>query len=455
MTKATPVDNIEPGADATLRQTDRLTLFPAGAVVNDLGRLAIGGCDTADLAARFGTPLYIFDEAALRAKINQFRNEFERRYPRVSVLYACKAFINQTLLQLVMDEGIGLDVVSGGEIEIAQSVGFPMDRVSFPGNNKSAAELRLALDLRVGRIVVDNFDELRVLGEIAGAKALRPAILLRMTPGVDPHTHRYEATGTVDSKFGFPLAQGEQAVTRAMSMPELDLIGLHFHVGSQLADTESHEQATAITLEFAARMVRERRFALQELSVGGGYPVQYTLDCPVPDVPVFARAITDTVRAKCGEFGLPLPRLVVEPGRSLVAQSGVALYTVGTMKEIPGIRTFVSVDGGMADNIRPALYQSRMEAVLANRMNDEADGVYTIAGKFCESGDILIHDIEMPTPHSGDLVAVPGCGAYNIPQACNYNAFLKPAVVMVKNGTARSIRRRETIEDLIRCDTVD
>ncbi len=454
LTYPRPADNIELGADAILRQTDRLTLFPTDAAVNNLGRLVIGGCDTADLAARFGTPLYIFDEAALRAKIAEFRTEFGRRYPDVSVLYACKAFINKALLLLIIEEGIGLDVVSGGEIEIAQSVAFPMDTVSFPGNNKSAEELSLALESRVGRIVVDNFDELRMLGEIARSKALRPSILLRITPGVDPHTHRYEATGTLDSKFGFPLAHGERAVTAAMSMPELDLIGLHFHVGSQLADTESHERAIAIVLEFAASMTKKHRFTLKELSVGGGYPVQHTLDSPVPDVSVFAGAITQAIKAKCKEFGLALPRLVVEPGRSLVAQAGVALYTVGTMKEIPGIRTYVAVDGGMADNIRPALYQSRMEAVLANRMNDETAGVYTIAGKFCESGDILIQDIEMPAPRSGDLVAVPDCGAYNIPQACNYNAFLKPAVVMVKDGKARLIRRRETIEDLIRCDVV-
>jgi diaminopimelate decarboxylase len=235
-------------------------------------------------------------------------------------------------------------------------------------------------------------------------------------------------------------------------MPELNLLGLHFHVGSQLADVASHEQAIAIVLEFAARMARTHRFDLRELSVGGGYPVQYTLDAPVPDVPVFARAISDAVKARCSQFNVPLPRLVVEPGRSLVAQAGVALYTVGTMKEIPGIRTYVSVDGGMADNIRPALYQSRMEGVLANRMDGETSGIFTIAGKFCESGDILIYDLEMPVPRRGDLVAVPGCGAYNIPQACNYNAFLKPAVVMVNDGRARLIRRRETIDDLTRCD---
>jgi diaminopimelate decarboxylase len=353
LTYPTPADNIEAGADATLRQTDRLTLFPTGAAVNPLGRLAIGGCDTADLAGSFGTPLYIFDEAALRGQIARFRTEFGKHYPDVSVLYACKAFINRALLLLIMDEGLGLDVVSGGEIEIALSVGFPMDHLSFPGNNKSAAELKLALDAGVGRIVVDNFDELSMLGEIARATGRRPAVLLRITPGVDPHTHRYEATGTADSKFGFPLAQAQTAMATALSMSELDVIGLHFHVGSQLADTQSHEQAIEIVLAFASRMAREHVFTMYELSVGGGYPVQHTLDAPVPDVPVFARAITASVKAACAHHGLPLPRLVVEPGRALVAQAGVALYTVGTRKQIPGLRHYVSVDGGMADNTSP------------------------------------------------------------------------------------------------------
>ncbi len=429
-------------------------MFPIGAAVNGAGHLVVGGCDTLDLAATYGTPLYVYDEGTVRARAAEFKCEFGSRYPEVSILYACKAFINRTLLRVVAEEGLGLDVVSGGEIEMARAAGFPMNAVSFPGNNKSLAELSLALEAGVGRIVVDNFDELNMLGGLVRQKSLKADVLLRITPGVDPHTHRYEATGTLDSKFGFPLAQAEMALASAMAVPGLRVLGLHFHVGSQLEDTEAHEQAIAIVLEFAARMARERQFALRELSVGGGYPVQHTLDSPVPEFCVFAEAITRTIKNKCGEFGLPLPRLVVEPGRSLVAQAGVALYTVGAMKDVPGIRTYVSVDGGMADNIRPALYQSRMEAVIANRMDEETAGPYTIAGKFCEAGDILIWDILLPVPHGGDLLATPGCGAYNIPQSCNYNAFARPAVVMVAGGKARLIRRRETMADLMACDVV-
>ena len=435
-----------------MKQAERLKLFPISSSINSAGHLLLGGCDSVDLAASSGTPLYVFDEYTLRSKIGEFKSEFGKRYADVSVLYACKAFINKTLLKLIVEEGIGLDVVSGGEIEIALSIGFPMSTVSFPGNNKSYEELARALEVGVGRIVVDNFDELKMLGEVAREKSIRPDILVRINPGVDPHTHRYEATGTVDSKFGFPLVHGEKAVTTVMAMPQLNLLGLHFHVGSQLEKPEAHEQAIAIVLEFAARMTSEYGFALNELSVGGGYPVQHTMDAPVPDLSVFAEAITKAVIGKCRMLGVPLPKLVIEPGRSLVAQAGVALYTVGTIKEVPGIRTYVSVDGGMADNIRPALYQSRMEAVIANRMKDEIAGIYTVAGRFCESGDVLIQDIGLPAPRGGDLLATPGCGAYNIPQSCNYNAFVRPAVVMVKEGKAWLIRRRETIEDLMACD---
>ena len=435
-----------------MKQAERLKLFPIGSLVNSAGHLSVGGCDIVDLAASSGTPLYVFDENTLRSKIREFKSEFGTRYPDVSILYACKAFINKTLLRLIMDEGIGLDVVSGGEIEIALSVGFPMSNVSFPGNNKSSSELLLALEAGVGRIVVDSFDELKALAEIALKKRVRPDVLLRINPGVDPHTHRYEATGAVDSKFGFPFVHSEKAVLAAMAVPQLNVLGLHFHVGSQLEKTEAHEQAVSVVLEFAATMAKKCGLVLKELSVGGGYPVQHTMDAPVPDLGVFAEAITHAVIGKCKILGLSLPRLVIEPGRSLVAQAGVALYTVGTTKEVPGVRTYVSVDGGMGDNIRPALYQSRMEAVIANRMNDETAGNYAVAGKFCESGDVLIQDIGLPVPRSGDLLATPGCGAYNIPQSCNYNAFVRPAVVMVRDGKARLIRRRETIEDLMACD---
>jgi diaminopimelate decarboxylase len=455
LTYSSSVANIEQERGETMvEQMARLPLFPPGSEVNRQGYLVIGGCDTVKLAAKFGTPVYLFDELSLRHKCAELKDEFGQRYADTTVIYACKAFINKALLLLIMEEGLGLDVVSGGEIGIARSVGFPMDRVSFAGNNKSTEELILALESGVGRIVVDNFHELKMLGKIAKERGDIPDILLRISPGVDPHTHRYTITGNIDSKFGFPMITGEEALTEAMSTPELNLLGLHFHIGSQIAEVEPYQQAVEFALNFAAEMKQRHGFEFKELSIGGGYAAQYTLDCPVPPISAYAEAIASTIVGKCQKLGLALPRLTVEPGRYIVAQAGVALYTVGVVKEIPSVRTYVSVDGGMADNIRPALYGAKLEAVIANRMKDKITGKFTIAGKFCESGDILIRDLELPAVASGDILAVAGCGAYSIPESMNYNASFKPAIVLVKEGKARLIRRRETLEDLTRCDVV-
>ncbi len=434
--------------------TDRLSLFPVTAEVNDRGHLVIGGCDTVQLAAEFGTPLYLFDELGIRSKCREFKEEFGQRYADTTIVYSCKAFINKALTLLFMEEGLGLDVVSGGEIGIVRSAGFPMDRVYFPGNNKSSEELVLALESGVGRIVVDNFHELEMLGEIAREKSRIPDILLRISPGVDPHTHQYLATGVIDSKFGIPMVLGEKAVTTAMSMPELNLVGLHFHIGSQIAETEPYQESIKAILSLAAKMKRECAFELRELDVGGGFAIQYTLDSPAPPISTYAETIVSEIVMQCRELKLERPRLVVEPGRSMVGQSGVALYTVGVIKDIPGIRRYVSVDGGMADNIRPALYGARHEAVAASKMTEKDVDTVTIAGKFCESGDILIRDIALPSLVAGDILVVAGCGAYCLTEAMNYNASYKPAIVLVKEGKARLIRRRETLEDLTRCDVV-
>ncbi len=428
----------------------RLKLFPEASAASDSGHLVIGGCDTVELAAEFGTPLYVFDEYSLRSKCAEFKREFGQRYADTTVLYSCKAFLNKALVRLFGEEGLGLDVVSGGEISIVRAAGFPMDRVCFPGNNKSAEELKLALELGVGRIVVDNFQELALLGQIAGEYT--PDIWLRLTPGVEPHTHRYIVTGSVDSKFGIPLVLGEEALKTAISMPALRLQGLHFHIGSQIAETEPYQQAIEIILKFAADMGRKHGFELKEMSIGGGFAIQYTLDEPVPPISTYAEVITSSVISGCQKLGLARPRLFIEPGRSMVGRAGVALYTAGVIKDIPGIRRYVSVDGGMADNIRPALYQAKLEAVVANRMKEKESAVVTIAGRFCESGDILIRDIALPAVSAGDTIAIAGCGAYSIPQATNYNASFKPAIVMVNKGKAKLIRRRETLDDLTRCD---
>jgi diaminopimelate decarboxylase len=432
----------------------RIKLFPPESAVNKSGHLVIGGCDTVELAAEFGTPLYLFDEFSLRSRCAELKQEFGQRYADTVVSYSAKAFINKALARLFSEEGLGLDVVSAGEMSIIRSAGFPMDRVYFPGNNKSAEELKLALEWGVGRIVVDNLYELNLLSELTKERDDKTAILLRLSPGVDPHTHHYIITGNLDSKFGLPMVYAEKALTTAMAMPQLKLLGLHFHIGSQIAELEPYQQAIDIILGFAAEMKQKHSFEMEELSIGGGFAVQYTLDSPVPPVAAYAEAITAGIISGCQRLGLARPRLIIEPGRSIVGQAGVALYTVGVVKDIPGVRCYVSVDGGMADNIRPALYGARLEAVIANRMKDETTGKFTIAGKFCESGDILIKDIELSEPVAGDIIAVPVCGAYSLPEASNYNASLKPAVVMVREGKVRLIRRRETFDDLTRHDLV-
>ncbi len=441
--------------DTLTENIPRLVLFPENTGVNKQGHLVIGGCDTVELAKEFGTPLYVFDEASLRDKCAEYKTEFNRRYPGTTVLYASKAFLCRAMANLVKKEGLGVDVVSGGEIGVYQSVDFPLENAFFHGNNKSADELRQALDCGVGHIVVDNFHELKMLDKLSGEKDRRPTILLRITPGVDVHTHANIVTGNVDSKFGFPLVTAEEAIATAMSLPNLNLTGLHFHIGSLIYETEPYLQAIEYILNLAADMKRKKGFELSELDIGGGYAVQYNLDAPpAPPASFFAEALTKKVKKECKRHGLPLPKLFIEPGRSIVAKAGVALYTVGVVKDIHGVRTYVSVDGGMADNIRPALYGALQEALLANRVKAKEAGKFTIAGKFCESGDILIKDLPLARPEAGDILAVPDCGAYCIPQACNYNASFKSAIVMVKDGRARLIRRRETVEDLIRNDIV-
>ena len=437
-----------------LQGISRLSLFPLTAEVNERGHIIIGGCDTAELAAEFGTPLYLFDEFNLRRKCAEFKEEFGQRYADTAVVYAGKAFINKAVALILKEEGMGLDLASGGELGIARSAGFPLDRVYFHGNNKSAEELRLALEWHVGCIVVDNFHELKLLSEIAREQDCTPDILLRLSPGIDPHTHKYIATGAVDSKFGFPLVSVDEAVAQAMSAPNLNLVGLHFHLGSLIFEIEPYLQSIEVTLNLAAEMKLKYSFELRELNVGGGFAIQYTLDSPAPPISVYAEVITAKIISKCRELGLTLPRLVIESGRAIVGQAGMALYTIGVIKDIPGVRCYVSVDGGIADNIRPALYGAKYEAVVANKVLEEEAGKVTIAGKFCESGDILVEDISLPPVSAGDIIAIPGCGAYCLPMASNYNASLKPAIALVRGGEAHLIRRRETIDDLTRCDLV-
>ena len=430
------------------------TILPVTAMVNEQNHLAIGGCDTLDLVQRFGSPLYVFDEQTIRDKCREYLREFRARYPDTSVLYASKAYLNLAIAAIMKQEGMGLDVVSGGELAVALAAGFPAERIDFHGNNKSGEELREAVSAGIGRVVVDNFHELDLLNRIASELGRRQDVLLRLSPNVDPHTHVHTTTGTLDTKFGIPIetGQAEEAVQRALAAPNLRLLGLHAHLGSPIFELEPYEQATEIIIGFAAEMRQTYDFELAEFSPGGGFAVQYVEEQPAPPAAAYAEMIVGSLERACARHALPLPRLNVEPGRSTICRAGVALYTVGATKTIPNVRRYVSVDGGMADNIRPAIYGAKYEALLANRPLEAAAETVTIAGKFCESGDVLIRDARLPHVDAGDVVAIPAAGAYCLAMSSNYNHATRPAVVLVRDGDARVIRRRETYEDLMRLD---
>jgi diaminopimelate decarboxylase len=429
-------------------------ILPLTAGVTPEGHLTLAGCDAVDLARDFGTPLYVFDEETLRGQCRAFQQAFRSRYTDTAVAYAAKAYLGRALAAIIAQEGMDLDVVSGGELAIAASVNFPPERIHFHGNNKSEQEVREALDYGIGRVVIDNFHEMQLLNGIAQGKGIRQKALIRLSPGIDPHTHAHTTTGTLDNKFGIPMldGQGEAAVRQAVDMPGIELMGLHVHLGSPVFELEPYTRAVDTVLEFAAKLRNKLGFEMREFSPGGGFAVAYTDDQEPPSPGDYAGAIVPPLLAACERYSLPRPRTFIEPGRSIVARAGVALYTVGGAKEVPGVRRFVSVDGGMADNIRPAIYGSKYSALLANRMDDARRETVTIAGKYCESGDILLKDTDLPPLEPGDILAMPAAGAYALAMASNYNASLRPAVVLVRDGEAHLIRRRETYEDLLRAD---
>jgi len=431
-------------------------ILPLTAAVNEAGHLTLAGCDALELAREFGTPLYVFDEETLRRQCREFQSQFRSRHPDTVVAYAAKAYLGRALAAILAQEGMALDVVSGGELAIAASVNFPPERIYFHGNNKSEAELREALDYGVGRVVIDNFHEMQLLNGLAQGARQRQPVLLRLSPGIDPHTHAHTTTGTLDSKFGIPLptGQGEAAVRSAVGgeMPGLELVGLHVHLGSPVFGLEPYREAVAVVIAFAAEMGKNHGLSLEEFSPGGGFAVQYTEERAPPAVAEYAEAMVSALTDACREHGLPMPRLIIEPGRAIVARAAVALYTVGASKDVPGIRRFVSVDGGIADNIRPPLYESRYSALVANKALETQRETVTIAGRYCESGDILMWDAELPPLEAGDVLAMATAGAYALPMASNYNASLRPALALVRDGEATLIRRRETYEDLMRAD---
>jgi diaminopimelate decarboxylase len=440
-----------PGA---ITMIPKLQLFPLTVEVDNSGHLFVGGCDCIELVKEFGTPLYIFDEFTLRAKCKEFQAEFSNRYKNMLVAYASKAFLNRAIAGIVKEEGLGLDVVSGGELSIAGSVDFPSENIFFHGNNKTPDELNLALERETGRIVVDSFHEMELLGTLAHKKGTVQKILLRITPGIDAHTHKKTTTGILDSKFGFPMATGQAAtaIEKALANPGLELTGIHFHLGSPLFETSPYELAIEATLSFVKDVQKTCEFHLQEFSTGGGFAVQYTVDSPVPGVAAYAEVITNTLKNTVRRLDLDEPRLIIEPGRAISSQAGIALYTVGAIKEIPDVRTYVCVDGGMGDNIRPAFYESKYEAIVANRIGEKESSKVTVAGKYCESGDILARDINISPVNAGDIIAIPVCGSYSIPMSSNYNMVPRPAIILVHDKKARIIRKRESYDDLMRLD---
>ncbi|MCH5349437.1 MAG: diaminopimelate decarboxylase [Oscillospiraceae bacterium] len=423
--------------------------------VNGNGHLTIGGIDTVDLAKKYGTPLYVMDEDLIRENCRSFKNSIDKYYGGEGlVCYASKAFCCKAMCRIMMDEGIGLDVVSEGELFTASSVGFPMDKVCFHGNNKTDEELSLAIRYGVGRIIVDNIYELERLNRLAGESGKKVNIMYRIKPGIDAHTHDFIRTGQIDSKFGFALETGEafDAVRKTLEMENVDLVGLHCHIGSQIFDIDPFVLAAEVMMNFIAKIKDELGFDVKELNLGGGFGIKYTDDdTPVP-YDKYMEKVSVKVKELCKEKNISLPFILIEPGRSIAAPAGITLYTVGGVKNIPNIRTYVSVDGGMGDNPRYALYKSKYDVVAANKASEPKTETVTIAGKCCESGDLIGEGMPIQKVVEGDLIAVLATGAYNYSMSSNYNRIPKPAVVMVKGGESRIAVMRETLEDIVRND---
>ena len=431
--------------------------FHGTMAVNEKGHLAIGGCDTLELVREFGSPLYVMDEDLIRRFCREFHKAFIEGVPGGEVAYACKAFSCTAMMRIASQEDIGIDVVSAGELYTALAAGADTSRIDFNGNNKSAEEIRYALESGIGRIIVDNFTEIHMLDGIAGSKGLRPKALLRIQPGIEAHTHEYVQTGQVDSKFGLSISTGQamEAIQVMLKKEHMELTGIHCHIGSQILDVETFAIATRTMASFMADIRDKTGLTLPELNLGGGFGVYYTVEDAVCTPEDYAHAMLQALSEECGKRQFPMPRRIsVEPGRYIVGNAGTALYTVGSIKEIPGARTYVAVDGGMTDNPRLALYQSKYEMCLANKMSAPCDTIASVAGKCCESGDMLIWDAPMPRPETGDILAIPSSGAYQYAMASNYNRLGRPAVVLVSGGNPCLIIKRESYEDVARNDLI-
>lgn len=422
--------------------------------VNDKGHLEIGGVDTIEIVRDFGTPVYVYDIALIRERARGYKETFERLGVKAQVAYASKAFSTIAMVQLAEQEGLSLDVVSGGELYTALAAEFPVERIHFHGNNKSREELEMALHHGVGCIVVDNFYELELLEELCREKNTVVDILLRVTPGIEAHTHDYILTGQEDSKFGFDLQNGQanSAVEKALGSNYIKLLGIHCHIGSQIFETTGFILAARKIFTKLNEWKETYNFEVTVLNLGGGFGIRYTKDdSPVP-ASQYVEEIIAEVKEQALSFNMKVPEIWIEPGRSLVGDAGTTLYKIGSRKEVPNVRNYLAVDGGMSDNIRPALYEAKYEALLANRPHDEVEETVSIAGKCCESGDMLIWDLPLPKAGEEDVLAVFCTGAYGYSMANNYNRIPRPPVVFVENGQANLVVKRETFEDLVRYD---
>lgn len=414
------------------------------------------GCDTVELAKTYGTPLYIVSETAVVNECQALQTSFIQKYENVRVAYASKAFNTLAMLKIIEREGLCLDVVSGGELYTAMQANFPAEHIEFNGNNKSLEELALAIDYGVGRIIVDGIQEIGWIQEICRQKGKTANIMFRITPEVNVSTHEFISTGQKDSKFGIPLDETIlfPVIQQAIDAPEIDFYGIHFHIGSQLDDNSTHLAAAKVALDLVKRIKEQLDYDVKELNYGGGFGVTYTKDDIRQPYSYFLDPLMELTENYCQEYHLTRPAIVIEPGRSIVAEAGISLHTIGTIKDLPGIRKYAAIDGGMTDNIRPGLYQAKYEGMLANKAEEALTETVTISGKACESTDILIKDIQVPTIETGDIFATFATGAYGYAMASNYNKLAIPAVVLVKDGQAEIIVERQSYAQMIQNERI-
>ncbi|ARJ40156.1 diaminopimelate decarboxylase [Sporosarcina ureae] len=422
--------------------------------VNGNGHLTIGGVDVSELAKQYGTPVMVYDTELFKERAQAFKETFEKKDIKAQVAYASKAFSSIAMYQLAEQQGLSLDVVSGGELYTAVAAGFPRERIHFHGNNKSREEIVYAFEENIGCIVVDNFLEIDIIKEIADERKQSMNVLIRVTPGIEAHTHDYITTGQEDSKFGFDLKNGQtnQAFLALHDHGYIHFLGMHCHIGSQIFETDAFKYAAEVLMERMVEWRKNYQFICPVLNLGGGFGIRYTEEDTPLEPAVYVEEMADVVKKMAEEYEYPIPEIWIEPGRSLVGDAGTTIYSAGSTKVVPGVRTYVAVDGGMSDNIRPALYDAHYSSALANRMNEPHDQQWTVAGKCCESGDKLIEKANLPKVKNGDLLAVFCTGAYTYSMASNYNRLPRPAVVFAEKGQYQLVVRRETYEDIIKLD---